>query len=165
VLQPGDRVVVAHGGTGGRGVVAPSRLQKQKELDKEYQRAQVGDGVCAGGHALTEGTCCLKHACNMQASVNQETMSTAGGFSLVRKTSHHNASKSCVCGWGGGLLLERGVHWAGSSQGLVWAVHVERLLPVGRPNTACVQQVDGVCTQQCTLESATWYMCQQIVSL
>lgn len=42
VLQPGDRVVVAHGGTGGRGVVAPSRLQKQKELDKEYKRAQVG---------------------------------------------------------------------------------------------------------------------------
>ena len=42
VLQPGDRLVVVQGGKGGRGVVAPSRLQKQKELAKEYKRAQVG---------------------------------------------------------------------------------------------------------------------------
>jgi hypothetical protein len=41
VLQPGDRLVVAFGGKGGRGVVAPSRMQKQKEMVKEQKRAQV----------------------------------------------------------------------------------------------------------------------------
>jgi hypothetical protein len=45
VIQPGDRLVVAEGGKGGRGVVAPSRIQKQTELKKEYERAQV----CGGG--------------------------------------------------------------------------------------------------------------------
>lgn len=44
VLQPGDRLLVAHGGKGGRGVVAPSRIQKQQELKKEYKRAQVSGG-------------------------------------------------------------------------------------------------------------------------
>lgn len=42
MLQPGDRLVVATGGKGGQGVVAPSRVQKQKELAKEFKQAQVG---------------------------------------------------------------------------------------------------------------------------
>lgn len=58
VLQPGERLLVAHGGKGGRGVVAPSRLQKQQELKKEYKRAQVWvcrcvwvcKGVCGCGY-------------------------------------------------------------------------------------------------------------------
>ena len=45
VIQPGERLVVAEGGKGGRGVVAPSRIQKQTELKKEYERAQVCGGV------------------------------------------------------------------------------------------------------------------------
>jgi hypothetical protein len=59
VLQPGDRVLVAKGGKGGSGLVAPSRLQKQRDLSKEFKQAQVrhesvsssqsgANGVCAG---------------------------------------------------------------------------------------------------------------------
>lgn len=48
VIQPGERLVVAEGGKGGRGVVAPSRIQKQTELKKEYERAQVCGGVGGG---------------------------------------------------------------------------------------------------------------------
>jgi hypothetical protein len=50
VIQPGERLLVAHGGKGGRGVVAPSRMQKQKDLSKDLKMAQVSprsSGDCA----------------------------------------------------------------------------------------------------------------------
>lgn len=36
----GDRLVVARGGRGGTGVVAPSRQQKQSELQRQYKYAR-----------------------------------------------------------------------------------------------------------------------------
>jgi hypothetical protein len=46
VIQPGERLLVAHGGKGGRGVVAPSRMQKQQDLSKDLKMAQVGWHSC-----------------------------------------------------------------------------------------------------------------------
>jgi GTPase involved in cell partitioning and DNA repair len=42
VVQPGDRILVAKGGKGGMGVVAPSRGQKQRDLQREIKAAKVG---------------------------------------------------------------------------------------------------------------------------
>lgn len=45
VVQPGDRILVAKGGKGGMGVTAPSRGQKQRDLQREIKAAEVR-GVC-----------------------------------------------------------------------------------------------------------------------
>jgi hypothetical protein len=42
VVQPGDRILVAKGGKGGMGVRAPSRGQKQRDLQREIKAAEVG---------------------------------------------------------------------------------------------------------------------------
>lgn len=44
VLQPGDRLLVAKGGKGGMGVRAPSRVQKQRQLQKEIKNVEVCGG-------------------------------------------------------------------------------------------------------------------------
>jgi GTPase involved in cell partitioning and DNA repair len=41
LLQPGERLLLAKGGKGGVGVRAPSRLQKQRDLQRELRTAEV----------------------------------------------------------------------------------------------------------------------------
>jgi hypothetical protein len=51
LLKPGDKLVVAYGGRGGTGVVAPSRAAKQARRTAQERRAMVGDLACHDDHA------------------------------------------------------------------------------------------------------------------
>ncbi|WIA30129.1 hypothetical protein OEZ86_000222 [Tetradesmus obliquus] len=44
VVQPGDRILVAKGGKGGMGMTAPSRGQKQRDLQREIKAAEKSGG-------------------------------------------------------------------------------------------------------------------------
>jgi hypothetical protein len=55
LLQPGQRLLVAEGGKGGAGVVAPSRLEKQRDLQRELKAAAVRVG--GGGWTSADGQC------------------------------------------------------------------------------------------------------------
>ncbi len=48
-LLAGDRLVVAYGGRGGLGLVAPSRQQRLSNMDKQLKHAQVRCMVVGAG--------------------------------------------------------------------------------------------------------------------
>jgi hypothetical protein len=61
VVQPGDRILVAKGGKGGMGVRAPSRGQKQRDLQREMRAAQVSATPLPGAapavlHGVVDGS-------------------------------------------------------------------------------------------------------------
>lgn len=99
MIQPGERLLVAHGGKGGRGVVAPSRMQKQKDLSKEIKLAQVGHAAVEAGACqslISSRVACL--SCPSCASAQFAWRRSAAKLAALEGTvATVRLPTACVC--------------------------------------------------------------------